>query len=152
MWKNLLVLTILLVTAFGVVLSFKSGANPMKKILQLGTLFALAALSIFAADPTGTWAASLPGRNGATMTVTFNLKADGGKLTGSVSGMRGDTEISDGKIDGDNVMFNVVREYNGNKMVQSYKGVIEGDTIHFTVVREGGQGRGGERKMDAKKQ
>jgi hypothetical protein len=86
------------------------------------------------------------------MTVTFNLKADGDKLTGTVAGMRGETEISDGKVDGDNVSFSVVREYNGNKMVQNYKGVIEGDTIHFTVVREGGQGPGGERKMDAKKQ
>jgi hypothetical protein len=124
----------------------------MKRILQLGTLFAFAALSVFAADPTGKWAASMPGRDGETMTVTFNLKADGAKLTGSIGGMRGDTDISDGKIDGDNIMFSVVREYNGNKMVQNYKGVIEGDTIHFTVVREGGRGPGGERKMDAKKQ
>jgi len=124
----------------------------MKKIVQLGTLLAVAALSLFAADPTGKWAASMPGRNGDTMTVTFNLKADGAKLTGSVGGMRGDTDISDGKIDGDNISFSVVREFNGNTMKQNYKGVIEGDTIHFTVVREGGPGPGGERKMDAKKQ
>jgi hypothetical protein len=124
----------------------------MKKFLQVGTLFVTAALSVFAADPTGNWAASMPGRDGNTMTVTFKLKADGAKLTGTVAGMRGDSEISDGKVDGDNVSFSVVREFNGNKMVQNYKGVIEGDTIHFTVVREGGQGPGGERKMDAKKQ
>jgi hypothetical protein len=124
----------------------------MKKIFQLGTVFVLAALSVFAADPTGSWAASMPGRDGNTMTVTFNLKADGDKLTGTVSGRGGDTEISEGKVEGDKVSFSVVREFQGNKMVQNYKGVIEGDTIHFTVVREGGQGPGGERKMDAKKQ
>jgi hypothetical protein len=124
----------------------------MKKLLQFSTLLAFAAVSLLAADPTGKWAASMPGRDGNTMTVTFNLKADGAKLTGSVGGMRGDTDISDGKVDGDNISFSVVREMGGNTMKQNYKGVIEGDTIHFTVVREGGQGPGGERKMDAKKQ
>ncbi len=124
----------------------------MKKILQMATLLPLMAISILAADPTGKWAASVPGRDGNTMTVSFNLKADGEKLTGTVGGMRGETDISDGKIDGDNISFSVVREFNGNTMKQNYKGVIEGDTIHFTVVREGGPGPGGERKMDAKKQ
>ncbi len=126
----------------------------MKTFLRTGTLFITAALAAFAADPTGKWAASMPGRNGNTMTMNFDLKADGDKLTGSVSGMRGDTPITDGKIDGDNVSFSVVREYNGNQMKQNYKGTIEGDTIHFTVVREGGDGGrgGGERKFDAKKQ
>jgi len=124
----------------------------MKKILQVIIVSAFAALSVFAADPTGKWAASMPGRNGDTMTVTFNLKADGTKLTGTTSGMRGETDISDGKIDGDNISFSVVREFNGNTMKQNYKGFIDGDTIHFTVVREGGPGPGGERKMDAKKQ
>jgi hypothetical protein len=124
----------------------------MKKILQFGLVMAAAAMSVFAADPSGKWAASMPGRDGNTMTMTFNLKADGPKLTGSVAGMRGETDISDGKVDGDNVEFNVVREFNGNTMKQNYKGTIEGDTIHFTVVREGGQGPGGERKFDAKKQ
>ncbi len=126
----------------------------MKTFLRTGVLFITSVLAVFAADPTGKWAASLPGRNGNTMTMNFDLKADGDKLTGSVSGMRGDTPITDGKIDGDNVSFSVVREFNGNQMKQNYKGVIEGDTIHFTVVREGGEaGRGGgERKFDAKKQ
>lgn len=128
----------------------------MKTFLQTGALLFATALSIFAADPTGKWAASMPGRNGDTMTMNFNLKADGDKLTGSVSGMRGDSPISDGKIEGDTVSFSVVREFNGNQMKQNYKGTIEGDTIHFTVVREGGgnnNGRGGgERKFDAKKQ
>ena len=126
----------------------------MKKLIQFGILVAAAAVSLFAADPTGKWAASMPGRDGNTMTMTFNLKADGAKLTGSVGGMRGDTDISDGKVDGDTVAFSVVREFNGNSFKQNYKGTIEGDTIHFTVVREGGGGNGpgGERKFDAKKQ
>lgn len=124
----------------------------MKKFLQFGILFAVAALALLAADPTGKWVASIPGRDGTPRTVTFNLKADGANVTGSVSGMNGDTDISDGKVDGDNVSFSVVREFNGNSFKQNYKGTVAGDTIHFTVVREGGQGNGGERKFDAKKQ
>ena len=124
----------------------------MKKILQFGLLFAAAALSVFAADPTGKWAASMPGRNGETMSTTFNLKADGDKLTGSVVGARGETDISDGKVNGDTVTFSVVREFNANSIKMNYTGVMEGDTIHFTMTREGGNGRGGERKFDAKKE
>ncbi len=124
----------------------------MKRFLQLSVLGLSAVLSIFAADPTGTWAASMPGRDGQTMTMTFKLKADGAKLSGTVAGMRGETQISDGKVDGDNVSFSVVRNWNGNEMKQNFKGTIEGDTIHFSVAREGGNGAGGERSFDAKKQ
>lgn len=124
----------------------------MKRFLQFGLLCVTFAFSVFAADPTGKWTASMPGRDGNTMTMTFSLKADGEKLTGSLSGMRGDADITDGKVDGNNVSFSVVREFNGNTFKQNYKGIVEGDTIHFTVVREGGPGGGGERKFDAKKQ
>ena len=83
------------------------------------------------------------------MTVTMNLKADGDKLSGTVSGRMGETEISDGKVDGDNVMFSVVREFNGNKMTQHYSGKLDGDTIHFTIKMEGSMGDMPDRKMDA---
>ena len=102
-----------------------------------------------AADATGKWTADMQGRNGNTITVTMNLKADGDKLTGTVSGRMGDTEISDGKIDGNNIEFNVVREFNGNKMTQHYAGTMDGDTIHFVIKVEGGMGNGEGRKVDA---
>jgi len=66
-----------------------------------------------------------------------------------VSRRTGETEISDGKADGDNVSFSVVREFNGNQFKQNYKGKLEGDTIHFTVTTEGGNGGGRERTFDA---
>jgi len=114
----------------------------------------VATLTMMAADATGKWTAEMQGRNGNTQTVTMNLKADGNALTGTVSGRMGDTDISNGKVDGDNVTFDVVREFNGNKMTQHYAGTLDGDTIHFTIKMEGGMGGGehkgpGERKMDA---
>ena len=109
----------------------------------------LATLTMLAADATGKWTADMPGRDGNTMTVTMNLKADGGAVTGTVSGRRGDSEISNGKIDGDTISFDVVREYNGNKMTQHYMGKLDGDTIHFTITMEGGMGGGQGRKLEA---
>jgi hypothetical protein len=121
------------------------------RAMRLALAGVLATAAIWAADPSGKWTAETQGRNGNTMTVTMNLKADGDKLTGTVSGRMGDTDISDGKVDGDNVSFSVVREFNGNKIKQNYKGKLDGDTIHFTIGMEGGPGGGQERKMDAKR-
>jgi len=117
------------------------------KTLQLTCvtfLLLLAAVAVYAADATGKWVAQVPGRNGQTREVTFNLKADGGSLTGSVTTMRGDAPISDGKVDGDNISFTQTMEFNGNSMKLIYKGKVSGDEIHFTREREGGEGRAAE--------
>lgn len=101
--------------------------------LRLILMTCLLAVAAFAADVSGKWTAEMQGRDGQTMTTTFNLKADGGTLTGTVTGMRGDTDISNGKVDGDNVSFDVVREFNGNKMTIHYSGTMSGDTLNLKV-------------------
>jgi autotransporter translocation and assembly factor TamB len=121
----------------------------MKSISRLILASSVALVALWAADATGKWTAEMQGRNGNTMTVNMNLKADGAKLTGTVSGRNGDTEISDGKIDGDNVSFTVIREFNGNQIKQNYKGKLDGDAIHFTLTMEGGMGNGQPRTFDA---
>lgn len=121
------------------------------KMLKLILAGCLASLVMLAADATGKWTAEQPGRDGNTMTITMNLKADGNALTGTVSGRRGDSEISNGKVDGATISFDVVREFNGNKMTSHYVGQLDGDTIHFTVNVEGGMGNMPERKLDAKR-
>ena len=110
------------------------------KIRLLALSCALAA-GAFAADVSGKWTAEVPGRGGQAMTQTITLKADGEALTGSVSGRNGDTQISNGKIDGDTVKFDVVREFNGNSMTMHYNGTVSGDQINFKVMREGGEGQ-----------
>jgi hypothetical protein len=116
------------------------------------TLFLLVtAVAAFAADVSGKWVAQMPGRDGQTREVTFNLKADGDQLTGTVSGRRGDTPISDGKIDGDNISFSQVMEFNGNQMKINYKGKVSGDQIQFTREREGGGSEGQSAKFTAKR-
>ncbi len=121
------------------------------KALRILMIGCLAAAAIWAADVTGKWTAEMQGRNGS-MTVNMNLKADGDKLTGTVSGRNGDTDITDGKVDGDNISFKVVREFNGNQVTSVYKGKVDGDTIHFSMTMEGGNMGGGRpREFDAKR-
>lgn len=117
-----------------------------------------AATELRAADVSGTWSWTMQGRGGqggnANATprkTTLKLKADGEKLTGTVAqpGRRGpdgeaaaprETEISDGKIKGDEISFSVKREFNGNQFVTKYSGKVAGDTIKGKVEAPGRQG------------
>ena len=117
-----------------------------KKLLFVVLIALVASISLMAADVSGKWTFEQQGRNGS-MTITLNLKADGATLTGTVSGGMGrggnapaDTQISDGKVDGNNISFAVKREFNGNSFVTTYKGTVDGDTLKLDVTRPG---RGG---------
>jgi hypothetical protein len=115
----------------------------MKKILCVcaALMMAFTAASAFAADVTGSWTGKMTGPNGDGFQLTFNLKVDGTKLTGTVTGPQGDPlDITDGKIDGDKLSFNV--SFNGMTIMD--EGVINGDTIKLTAKTDGGEIPGGE--------
>ena len=119
-----------------------------KKLLFVTTLLLVVALGLWAADVSGKWTFEQQGRNGS-QTVTMDLKADGSTLTGTVAGGMGGRggapgQISEGKIDGNTITFKVVREFNGNQFVTSYKGTVDGDTMKLDVTRPG---RGGGEPM-----
>ncbi len=80
-------------------------------------------------DPTGTWKSSYTNQDGQVRESTVKLKVEGEKLTGTVSGRNNDTAIEQGKITGDEISFQVTREFNGNKVVIKYSGKVSGDTI-----------------------
>ena len=104
------------------------------------TLFLAVTLAASAADISGKWTAQVPGRDGQARETTMTFKADGEKLTGSVSGGQGrENPISEGKVSGDTVSFVVSMERGGNTMKMTYTGKISGDTIQFK--RESGQGQ-----------
>ena len=106
-----------------------------------GALVGIFAIAAFAADVTGKWTAEVPGRGGNMATTTIVLKQDGAKLTGTVDGGRGGpAEITDGKVDGDNISFTVSRTFNDQTFKLSYKGKVAGEEIKFTRTMEGGQG------------
>jgi hypothetical protein len=109
----------------------------MRSIVTLWLLLGVS-FGVLAADVTGKWTAQVPGRSGQMREQTFNFKADGEKLTGSISGRQGDIAIADGKASGDSISFTVKMEYGGNSVEQKYTGTVAGDEIKFK--REGGQG------------
>ena len=94
---------------------------------------ALAAGTLFGADLTGKWVAKMQTPNGDTREMVMNLKSEGEKITGTVGGMRGDAEITDGKMKGDEVSWVVVRNFNGNEMRQSYKGKVAGKEMKLAI-------------------
>ncbi len=104
----------------------------IKKLGITILFFALGSVSALAADFNGRWTGDVPGRNGNTMTLTFDFHVDGTTLTGKITTPRGDVDISNGKVDGDNISFDQVLNFNGNSFTISYKGTADGDTIKFT--------------------
>ena len=118
-----------------------------KKLLFVTTLLLVGGLVAFAADVTGKWTYEQPAqgqRPARQMTIT--LKQDGSTLTGSVPGMgRGGqeappVEIKNGKVDGDKVSFDVVREFNGNTMTTKYEGTVSGDEMKLKITRDSQNG------------
>ena len=108
------------------------------RIVFLSACFVLVSMAMaWAADISGKWVAQVPGQGGQTRETTFNLKADGAKLTGTVSGMQGDNPISDGKVDGDQISFTVAISRGGNEIKFLYKGKVAGDEIKFSRTRDG---------------
>ena len=94
------------------------------------------------ADITGTWILELGGQGAPTVNQTFELKADGASLTGTMHfGMGKPNPISEGKIDGDNISFVVaITNFSGKDIKLKYKGKVTGDEMELAREMEG---RGG---------
>src|SRR3954449_12336963 len=115
-----------------------------KKLLFVTALLLVVAVGAFAADVTGKWTYEQAGRGGGpARQVTITLKQDGAKLTGEVPGFGrgGDappppTQITNGKVDGDKVSFEVVREMQGNKMTTKYEGTVSGGDMKLKITRD----------------
>jgi hypothetical protein len=86
------------------------------------------AASAFAADVTGKWKASIEGPDGQ-MVITFNLKSEGTKVTGTATGPMGETPISEGTLEGDRIRFTVATE----QFKILHKGTVSGDEMKLKV-------------------
>jgi hypothetical protein len=117
-----------------------------KKLLFVFTILLVVAFAAMAADVTGKWVYEQPGRGGGTPTqVTLNLKVDGTTLTGSMvrPGRGGDpmeSQITEGKVDGDNIFFKVSMQMGGNAMTTEYVGTVAGHEMKLKITRPGRDG------------
>lgn len=108
------------------------------RMVILSAVLILGAISeALAANIDGKWVAQVPGQGGQMREVTFTFKAEGDKLTGTVTGRQGDVAISDGTIKGDDISFTQAFNVGGNAGKLVYKGKVSGDEIRFTRTVEG---------------
>ena len=111
----------------------------MKTLTSIVVCFLLVAGIAFAAGIDGKWMSERTmGEN--TIKMMFDLKADGAKLTGSLSMERPQgavkADIAEGKIDGAKFSFKVTMEGRNGKTTSTYEGTVEGDTLKGTSTRE----------------
>jgi hypothetical protein len=76
-------------------------------------------------DLTGKWNSIFKRQDGTPMETTLQLKQSAEKLTGTQSFNDNESEIRDGKVQGDEVTFRIVRERDGRTVTSKYKGKIQ---------------------------
>ena len=114
------------------------------KLNFVATLLFAVTLAAFAsaADINGKWQAKMAAPMG-DVEVLFDFRSDGDKLTGTVSNaLMGQSEIQEGKINGDQITFKQVMERR-RTITFVYSGKVKDGEIEFTRQVEGMGGPGG---------
>lgn len=113
----------------------------MKKIslavLSIAVLLTVAAL---AADVSGTWVMSTPGRDGQMREQDITIAQDGNKIKVTMTMGRPGGEsrevVGDGTIEGNAIMWAFTfQRPDGQEMKMEYKGTVDGDTMKGTTMR-----------------
>lgn len=105
--------------------------------LLLATLLPVSLVSAFAGDVTGTWKAEFDTAIGVQK-YTYELKADGEKLTGKAIGLRdgeaaAEVALTEGQIRNDEVSFVEKLSFQGQDLRVEYQGrLTSADEIKFT--------------------
>jgi hypothetical protein len=106
-----------------------------RKTLVFAVVVAAGLLCAYAADITGKWTAQFDSQVGVQK-YTYDFKVEGTKLTGTalanIDGNESKAAIQDGKIDGDEISFVEMQNYQGQEIRIVYKGKVSGDEIKFT--------------------
>jgi hypothetical protein len=107
----------------------------MKRKLFTTALLLSSALICFAAiaDLTGKWKGNLKMSDGSTLPITYQFKADGDKLTGTVVTPQDDLAIYDGKIKENDFSFKVDVDENPVPC----EGKFYGDSVVITANLNG---------------
>ncbi len=103
----------------------------LRKIALAVLLFACSSALALAADFNGKWTAEFDTQIGVQK-YTYEFHVDGATLTGKAANEHGETEITEGKVDGDNISFVEMLDFQGTKLRIVYTGKIDGDQIKFT--------------------
>jgi hypothetical protein len=89
-------------------------------------------VALRAADITGKWTASFETQIGQQH-YTYDFKVTGTQLTGKAKSDNGESELKDGKVDGDTVTFVENLDFQGMALKIEYTGkIVSNDEIKFT--------------------
>ena len=102
---------------------------------QIILLILAPALPCFAAGVTGTWKAEFDSQIGH-LKYTYTLKQDGTNLTGKanseVNDRKRETELKEGKVEGDKISFVEPLKINDNDIRISYHGTVSSNEMKLT--------------------
>ena len=102
-----------------------------RRILTFAAVLLAAPATAMAADITGRWTAQFESQIGQ-QNYTYELKAEGNKITGKATSGRGEAAISEGSINGDDVSFVEIRKFQDQEIRIEYKGKVSGDEMKLT--------------------
>lgn len=105
------------------------------KLRLLPLVFAFTCGAVVAADVSGTWKAEFDSQIGVqkyTYTLTQSGTALTGKAASEINGEKRETELREGKVEGDTVSFVEQFEFQGNALRVGYRGKVAGNEIRFT--------------------
>jgi hypothetical protein len=108
----------------------------MKRLTFLLAFVLLTGIA-FAADVTGKWSAQISGPDGNAMTINYDFKVDGAKLTGTVEGPGGALPIQNGTVEGDKIAFTITFNGGNGEMKVGNEGTLKGEEITMTVKVNG---------------
>lgn len=94
-------------------------------------------------NATGHWKSTFTTQNGQTIETSYDLKQEGDKLTGTVTGGDGQkVEIKHGTVKDGTASFDVTREFNGQEITIRFRGKVTAAAIQGKVEFE----RNGEKR------
>jgi hypothetical protein len=118
----------------------------MKKLsLMALAIVAIVTLAVWAADISGTWTLSMPGRGGQMMDRDITIKQDGNKLTVTMpgrpgpNGEAGEPIVGEGTLEGNAIQWTIVRQTPRGEMKMEYKGTVDGATMKGTTTMMGNE-------------
>lgn len=111
-----------------------------KATLGVLALAAILSLAVWAADISGTWVMSTPGRDGQMREQDITIAQDGNKIKVTMTMGRpgGETRevVGEGTIEGNAIQWAfTMQRPDGQEMKMEYKGTVDGATMKGTTMR-----------------
>lgn len=106
--------------------------------LALVAIAAILTMAAWAADVSGKWDMSTPGRGGEMMTREISIEQTGNTIKVTMpgrpnqDGTPGEPIVGEGTIDGNNIQWKIVRQTPRGEMTMEYMGTVDGATMKGT--------------------